>query len=402
MKTFSLKRRKHVKNKFKGAGKTKEEELTEEPLLTLDDITLDEQIEQEPITLEQQNIDNFNKIVNLLKKINKTNNSVKKDLYSTVIVSILNDDHFDLSKINEKDQAYLLYQIMKTYYDDIIDAYVNIENPYITEKILMSIIGKIHPYNEDLFSIDDFINTIDKMKERKENFPNIKNFLEDRLNIAETFTSEDTPKIIDLIKEKNLLKNLGGHGNELKSIYYKNTIDYILENKQLDLSKINETDDKYLLLMYVIENDNNKILDAYLKLRNTGLTDEMLERVKKDLMYDYNFNRFMRIKPKLQNKLMKIKADKEAFMQSMSLNRWNPTGQEMPKELQFNTLSYLQPKAKPTPSGKTHDDVIGNAIQYAVDNPKVETSSSSSNALGGRRKTRRFKKTNRRRTMRRK
>ena len=402
MKTFSLKRRKHVKNKFKGAGKTKEEELTEEPLLTLDDITLDEQIEQEPITLEQQNIDNFNKIVNLLKKINKTNNSVKKDLYSTVIVSILNDDHFDLSKINEKDQAYLLYQIMKTYYDDIIDAYVNVENPYITEKILMSIIGKIHPYNEDLFSIDDFINTIDKMKERKENFPNIKNFLEDRLNIVETFTSEDTPKIIDLIKEKILLKNLGGHGNELKSIYYKNTIDYILENKQLDLSKINETDDKYLLLMYVIESDDNKILDAYLKLRNTGLTDEMLERVKKDLMYDYNFNRFMRIKPKLQNKLMKIKADKEAFMQSMSLNRWNPTGQEMPKELQFNTLSYLQPKAKPTPSGKTHDDVIGNAIQYAVDNPKVETSSSSSNTLGGRRKTRRFKKTNRRRTMRKK
>jgi hypothetical protein len=117
------------------------------------------------------------------------------------------------------------------------------------------------------------------------------------------------------------------------------------------------------------------------------------------MSHKYIFNK---IKPKLENKLMKIKAHEEPIMQSMTLKRWNPTGQEMPKELQFNTLSYLQPKAKPTPSGKTHDDVIGNAIQYAVDNPKVETSSSSSNTLGGRRKTRRFKKTNRRRTMRKK
>jgi hypothetical protein len=218
-----------------------------------------------------------------------------------------------------------------------------------------------------------------------------------------------------LIKEKILLKNLGGYGNKLKSIYYKNTIDYILENKQLDLSKINETNDKYLLLMYVIESDNNKILEAYLKLRNTGLTDEMLENVKKDLMYEYNFNKFMRIKPKLQNKLMKIKADEEAFMQGMSFKRWNPSGEEMPKELQFNMLTYLQPKAKPTPSGITHDDFMRNAIQNAIDNPKVKSSSSSSNALGGRRtkklrtkklrtkklRTKKLRSSNRRNTVRR-
>jgi hypothetical protein len=75
----------------------------------------------------------------------------------------------------------------------------------------------------------------------------------------------------------------------------------------------------------------------------------------------------------------------------------------MPKELQFNMLSYLQPNAKPTPSGITHDDVMGNAIQYTVDNPKVDTSSSSSNTLGGRssRKLRTRKlKSRRRKTMR--
>jgi hypothetical protein len=69
MKTFSLKRRKHVKNKFKGAGKTKEEEQTEEPVITLDDITLDEPIQQEQITLDQQqNIDNFMKQYSWSKK----------------------------------------------------------------------------------------------------------------------------------------------------------------------------------------------------------------------------------------------------------------------------------------------------------------------------------------------
>ena len=402
MKTFSLKRRKHVKNKFKGAGKTKEEEQTEEPVLRLDDITLDEPIQQEQITLEQQNIDNFNKIINLLKKINKTTNSVKKGLYSNVIVSILNDEHFDLSKINEKNQAYLLYEIMKTYYDDIIDAYVKIENPYITEKIIMSIIKKIHFYNEDLFSIDDFINTIDKMKEKKENFPNIKNFLEDRLNIAETFTSEDTYNIIDLIKEKILLKNLGGYGNKLKSIYYKNTIDYILENKQLDLSKINEKD-KLILLIYIIQTDNNTITDNYLKLTNTGLTEKMIKTAAESISSNFLFNK---IKPKLENKLMKIKNHEEPIMQAMSLNRWNPSGEEMPKELQFNMLTYLQPKAKPTPSGITHDDFMRNAIQNAIDNPKVKSSSSSSNALGGRRTkkliTKKLRSSNRRNTMRRK
>ena len=172
MKSFSLKRRKHVKNKFKGAGRTNEqqEEQTEEPVLTLADITLNEP--------EQKNIDNFGKILGFLKKLNKTNDIVKQRLYSNVILSILNDEEFDLSILNEADQAHVLFEIMKTYDDDIINAYVNIQNPYITEKNIMYIIKKIHPFDEnDIFSIDVFLNTIDKMKEKKENFPNIKNFL---------------------------------------------------------------------------------------------------------------------------------------------------------------------------------------------------------------------------------
>jgi hypothetical protein len=181
-------------------------------------------------------------------------------------------------------------------------------------------------------------------------------------------------------------------------IEIKATVDLTtLENKQVDLSKINEKD-KLILLLYVIQADNNKITDKYLKLRNTGLTEDMIKTAE-SMSNKYMFNK---IKPKLENKLMKIKAHEEPIMQAMTLKRWNPTGQEMPKELQFNMLSYLQPNAKPTPSGITHDDVMGNAIQYTVDNPKVESSSSSSNTLGGRRKTRRFKKTNRRRTMRKK
>ena len=390
MKTSRVKRRKgkhdksvkHNKKQFKGAGRTNEqqEEQTEEPVLTLADITLNEP--------EQKNIDNFGKILGFLKKLNKTNDIVKQRLYSNVILSILNDEEFDLSILNEADQAHVLFEIMKTYDDDIINAYVNIQNPYITEKNIMYIIRKIHPFDEnDIFSIDVFLNTIDKMKEKKENFPNIKNFLEGKLNIVDTFTSEDTYKIIELIKEYISLKNRGGYGNKLKAIHYKNTIDYILENKQLDLSKINQQDDKYTLLLYVIESKNDKILDAYLKLRNTGLTDEMIEKVKQSLRLEHidYYNKFIyEIKPKLENKLMKIKAHEEPIMQAEFLTAWKPSGQPLPKELQFNTLSYLQPKAKPTPSGITHDDFMGNAIQYAIDNPKIQTDNSSSNALGGR------------------
>ena len=102
---------------------------------------------------------------------------------------------------------------------------------------------------------------------------------------------------------------------------------------------------------------------------------------------------------------MKIKNHEEPIMQGMSFKRWNPTGEEMPKELQFNMLTYLQPKAKPTPSGITHDDFMRNAIQNAIDNPKVKSSSSSSNALGGRRtkklRTKKLRSSNRRNTVRR-
>jgi hypothetical protein len=224
------------------------------------------------------------------------------------------------------------------------------------------------------------------MKKRKVNFPNIQNVLEDKLNIADTFTSKDTHKIIDLFKTYYNLDN------DVKKIYYRNTINYILENKQLDLSKINE-EDKFILLMYVIESDDNKITDNYLKLRNTGLTEDMIERAENSMPY-YD----MAILTKLKNKLMKIKAHEEPIMQAEFISAWKPTGQEMPKELQFNMLSYLQPNAKPTPSGITHDDVMRNTIE----NLKGKYSSSSSNTLGGRRRTRRFKKSMKRRTMRRK
>jgi hypothetical protein len=123
----------------------------------------------------------------------------------------------------------------------------------------------------------------------------------------------------------------------------------------------------------------------------------MIKTAAESISSNFLFNK---IKPKLENKLMKIKNHEEPIMQGMSFKRWNPTGEEMPKELQFNMLTYLQPKAKPTPSGITHDDFMRNAIQNAIDNPKVKSSSSSSNALGGRR-TKKLRSSNRRNTVRR-
>jgi hypothetical protein len=333
---------------------------------------------------------------------------MKKMYYSNTIASILNNPQFDLSKINEEDRNNLLFNVIKSFTNNILTAYTSIPNPYITEKNMMYIIehrinsGSKYSSNLEPYQFDY---ALDMMKNNKENFPNIKNFLEGKLNIADTFTSEDTPKLIELLyiyhKLNAPISNYDlKEVNKMEKMYYSNTINYILENKQVDLSKINEKD-KLILLLYVIQADNNKISDKYLKLRNTGLTEDMIKTAE-SMSNKYMFNK---IKPKLENKLMKIKAHEEPIMQSMTLKRWNPTGQEMPKELQFNMLSYLQPNAKPTPSGITHDDVMGNAIQYTVDNPKVESSSSSSssNTLGGRssRKLRTRKlKSRRRKTMR--
>ena len=336
-------------------------------------------------------------------------NIIKEVYYRNTIEYILNNPQFDLSKINEEDRNKLLFNVMKSYNNNIITAYTTIPNPYITEKNIMDIIELIRVNNvyanSSNIELYEFTYAIDKMKKEKANFPNIKNFLEDKLNIADTFTSQDTPKIIDMI---NIYNKIDGpiynvdlrRLNVLKKKYYSNTIASILENKQLDLSKINEKD-KLILLIYIIQTDNNIITDTYLKLRNTGLTEKMIKAAE-SMVSNSLFNK---IKPKLENKLMKIKAHEEPIMQAEFLTAWKPSGQPLPKELQFNTLSYLQPKSKPTPSGITHDDFMGNAIQYAIDNPKIESdnSNSSSNALGGRRrKSRKLRKSIRRNTVRRK
>ena len=336
-------------------------------------------------------------------------NIIKEVYYRNTIEYILNNPQFDLSKINEEDRNKLLFNVMKSYNNNIITAYTTIPNPYITEQMLIDFMEKIN--NRSLLRDYEFTYAIDKMKNNKQNFPNIKNFLEDKLNIADTFTTADTPKIIELINIYNKLEtNVYNvdlrRVNVFKKKYYSNTIASILENKQIDLSKINEKD-KLILLIYIIQTDNNTITDNYLKLTNTGLTEKMIKTAAESISSNFLFNK---IKPKLENKLMKIKNHEEPIMQGMSFKRWNPTGEEMPKELQFNMLTYLQPKAKPTPSGITHDDFMRNAIQNAIDNPKVKSSSSSSNALGGRRtkklrtkklRTRKLKSSNRRNTVRR-
>jgi len=341
-------------------------------------------------------------------------NMIKEVYYKNTIESILNNPQFDLSKINEEDRNKLLFNVMKSYNNNIITAYTTIPNPYITEQMLIDFMEKIN--NRSLLRDYEFTYVIDKMKNNKQNFPNIKNFLEDKLNIADTFTTADTPKIIELLNIYNKLEtNVYNvdlrRVNVFKKKYYSNTIASILENKQLDLSKINEKD-KLILLIYIIQTDNNTITDNYLKLTNTGLTEKMIKTAAESISSNFLFNK---IKPKLENKLMKIKNHEEPIMQAMSFKRWNPSGEEMPKELQFNMLTYLQPKAKPTPSGITHDDFMRNAIQNAIDNPKVKSSSSRSNALGGRRSkklrsrklrtkkltTKKLKSSNRRNTVRR-
>ena len=370
--------------------------------------------EDSPKIIDLLNI--YNKIHGAVVYVNSRDLNNSRDLiemkqmyYSNTIASILNNPQFDLSKINEEDQFKLLFNVMKSYNKNILTAYTTIPNPYITEKNIMDIIELIRVNNGYANSSNmefyEFTYAIDKMKREKANFPNIKNFLEDKLNIVDTFTSQDTPKIIDMINIYNKidgpiynvdLRNL----NEIKKIYYKNTIISILNNPQFDLSKMNE-EDKFKLLLYIIQTDNDKITDTYLKLRNTGLTEKMIKRAE-SRSSTFLFNK---IKPKLENKLMKIKAHEEPIMQAEFLTAWKPSGQPLPKELQFNTLSYLQPKSKPTPSGITHDDFMGNAIQYAIDNPKIESdnSNSSSNALGGRRrKSRKLRKSIRRNTVRRK
>ena len=203
MKNFSIKTRKNSKiHKVEKKGGNKNETDSTQPKTTIN---------------EQNN--NFNKIVEFIKKYNylidETKNSSyfheekikyarQANDYKQRILSILKNPDFDLSILNEEDRYELLLNIIEQ--DDepgslnyiyITSAYLNIYNPYVTENILMRIFDAL-PNNK--FFDGNFTMILKYMKSRQKNLPNIKNFLEDKLNIVDTFTSNDSPKLIELIE----------------------------------------------------------------------------------------------------------------------------------------------------------------------------------------------------------
>jgi hypothetical protein len=347
MRNFSLKIRKNSKiRKVEKKGGNKNETDSTQP---------------KTIINEQNN--NFNKIVEFIKKYNylidETKNSSylheekikyarQANDYKQRILSILKNPDFDLSILNEEDRYELLLNIIEQ--DDepgslnyiyITSAYLNIYNPYVTENILMRIFDALP--NKKFFD-GNFTMILKYMKSRQRNLPNIKNFLEDKLNIVDTFTSNDSPKLIELIetyinlndKKKYSSRDFPKH--EFKANYYKNTIISILNNPQLDLSIINDViinkdtakNGTFFLLLYIIASGNTEIINAYTNIQNPYITDDILTNIS-NVIRSSNNSQSVNF---LNNTIGKMKQNKENFPNVTKFSTGNNSQQQQQEEQQ--------------------------------------------------------------------
>jgi hypothetical protein len=145
----------------------------------------------------------------------------------------------------------------------------------------------LHDLNRPIIS-SNLAKTIDKMKTKKQNFPNLQNFLDDKLNIAQTFTTNDSANIVQLSEICQSLVNEYYTLNKIKENCYKNTIISILENSQFDLSKLNEQE-KLNLLINVIKIEDSNVSDAYLNLNNPELSQDMIQKAEVVLFKSRSF-----------------------------------------------------------------------------------------------------------------
>ena len=201
-----------------------------------------------------------------------TNYGDKIIFYKNTIIGILNNPELDLSKIYPLE---LLENVMQSD-DDIIDSYLNIENPYLTDDIFTDIVINLEYANTCL----NLKKIVEKMEKNKSNFPNATKFLKKQLNIT---------NLLELIKGYN--ERLPPYYSKdqritgkFSAIYYKNTIIDILTKPNLDLSKIDQSE----LLRNVIKSNDDDIIEAYVNLYNPLVTEHIIKKNIKQHITDSN------------------------------------------------------------------------------------------------------------------
>jgi hypothetical protein len=352
-------------------------------------------------------LERYNWIPNYIKNMNLTTNQIvlqqKKDLKNELgpikseIISILNNPALNLEIIDKMEPpsykryqdikrsvtADLLYEILSTGDDEIIDPYLNLYNPYLTSDILINVrrfmVYEIGQENM-IKNLNTFISMIQKIELKKENFPNLQNFWEKKLDMADNFERDrDISILLTLIDNYNKTKTRLTENYNLYYSYflpdeltfYKNTILSILNNPNLDLG----TGSHYLILRGIAQMNDNDVITAYLNNPTLYISDKELAHEKRYRTISADFVR------QIKNKLIQNKA-----LDLLGMQPKNSTQTYyFPPELRAHMLGYSDKGYKYAPTiNTTSDNVISNAIESA-----------SSNASGGRKTMKRRKINNR-------
>jgi hypothetical protein len=351
--------------------------------------------------------------------IKNQRNKLKNDLepLKSEIISTLNNPALDLGIIDKTKRTsylrshkdiidsgtpYILHEILDTRDDNIIDTYLNLYNPYLTSDIL-TMIRRFMVYElgqENMIkNLNTFISMIQKIELKKENFPNLQNFWEKKLDMADNFERDrDISILLTLIDNYNKTKTRLTENYNLYYSYflpdeltfYKNTILSILNNPNLDLG----TGSHYLILRGIAQMNDNDVITAYLNNPTLYISDKELAHEKSYRTISADFVR------QIKNKLIQNKALDLLGMQPKNSTR----NFYFPPELRAHMQGYSDKGYKYAPTINTRsDNVISNAIESASSNPQVNPVSdnqvnpdnSSSNASGGRRTMKRRKINNR-------
>ena len=133
--------------------------------------------------------DETSSVVNTKKKLKNDLEPLKSEIISTLNNPALDLGIIDKTKrtsylsskkdIIDSGTPYILYEILSTGDDEIIDPYLNLYNPYLTSDILINVRRfMVYELGQEnmIKNLNTFISMIQKIELKKENFPNLQNF----------------------------------------------------------------------------------------------------------------------------------------------------------------------------------------------------------------------------------